>query len=312
MPLLTDIVNSVNCSASAILGTGLKHCKTDIKRVTTLGLIERGLIFDNTKALNLAYIQELQQQNKLIILQGVVEMNDNTAEDTIITRAGSGEKIVAGKNPYEYTAVFDNGLNFHKALTSLSSHRQFDLIMWDSKGDAIFTQNKAGAFKGFTLGMFENGKYTMSNGADASSQSVSFQLINRLEFDERVSWVISENLDYNAQEDLDGINDVAFTFKTFAAGTSLTFKAVSVADNKQISLSGLLKTDLLYTVDGVVTTITTMTESTTEAGLYTLTVPAFIAGKVLKLKTWNTTLMSNAIKLSGVLYESNTATVTVV
>jgi len=69
---------------------------------------------------------------------------------------------------------------------------------------------------------------------------------------------------------------------------------------------------LLYTVDGLVVVPTTLVESTTEAGLYTLTVPAFTVGKVLKLKTWNTLLMCNAIKLSGALYESNLATVTAV
>ena len=306
---LTTIVNSVNCGASEVLGTGLKNCKQDIKRVTTLGLLERGLKFDEARSLELAYIQELQQKGQLIILQGVIELADNTAEDTIITRAGSGEKIVAGKNPYEYTVMFDNGLNFHKALTSLSSHRQYDLIMFDSKGDAIFTQTKAGEFKGFTLGMFENGKYTMSNGTDASAQSVTFQMVNRLEFDERVSWITADNLDYNAQEDLDGVNDVVFTI-TFNSVTSIVFTAKTLADNHQVSLSGLLKTDLLYTVDGVSTTITTLVESTTEAGKYTLTVPAFTAGKVLTLKTWDTTLLKTIINLSDVLYKSNVATVT--
>lgn len=307
---LTNIVNSVNCSASEVLGTGLKNCKQDIKRVTTLGLLERGLKFDEARSLELAYIQELQQKGQLIILQGVVELTDNTAEDTIITRAGSGEKIVAGKNPYEYAVMFDNGLNFHKALTSLSSHRQYDLIMFDSKGDAIFTQTKAGEFKGFTLGMFENGKYTMSNGTDASAQTVTFQMVNRLEFDERVSWITADNLDYNAQEDLDGVNDVVFTMTAPTAGTSIVFTAKTLADNHQVSLSGLLKTDLLYTVDGVTTTITTLTESTTEAGKYTLTVPAFTTGKVLTLKTWDTTLLKTIINLDGTLYKSNVATTT--
>lgn len=310
--MLTTIVNTVNCGASEVLGTGLKNCKQDIKRVTTLGLVERGLKFDEARSFELSYIQELQQKGQMIILQGVVELTDNTAEDTIITRAGSGEKIVAGKNPYEYTVMFDNGLNFHKALTSLSGHRRYDIVMFDSKGDAIFTQTKAGEYKGFTLGMFENGKYTMSNGTDASAQSVTFQMVNRLEFDERVSWITADYLDYNAQEDLDGVNDVVFTMVAPTAGTSIVFDAKTLADNHQVSLSGLLKTDLLYTVDGVVTTITTLVESTTVAGSYTLTVPSFTAGKVLTLKTWDTTLLKTIINLDGVLYKSNVSTATAV
>ena len=303
---LPEIVNTVNCGASEILGTGLKNCKQDIKRVTTLGLVERGLRFIKARSFELAYIQELQQKGQLIILQGVVEMTDNTAEDTIITRAGSGEKIVSGKNPYEYTATFDNGLNFQKALSTLSGHRRFDLVMWDSKGDAFFTQTKAVEYKGFTLGMFENGKYTMSNGADASAQSVTFQLVNRLEFDERVTWINADNLDYNAQEDLDGINDIAISLTAPTAGTTVIFKAKTLADNH--AMSGLGKYALQYTVDGVVTNITTSVESDTEPGTYTLTVPAFTTGKVLTLKTYeDAPLYTDTVALSGVLYKSNVA-----
>ena len=65
------------------------------------------------------------------MLQGVVSFADNTADDNIITREGSGIKVVAGKNPYEYTATFDNGINFHKALTSLSGYNAYDLIVFD-------------------------------------------------------------------------------------------------------------------------------------------------------------------------------------
>jgi len=171
---LIDIVNSVMCGAGDVLGTGTKNCKQDIKRVTTIALIERGYTFADGDIDTLAGVRLLQQKGKAIILNGVVEIADNTADDNIITRTGSGEKIVAGKNPYEYTVTFDNGLAYHKALTTLSSYRGYDIIFFDSKGDVFFTQTKAGLYKGFTLGMFENGKYMMSNGADAASQSVSF------------------------------------------------------------------------------------------------------------------------------------------
>lgn len=310
---LAEIVNSVNCGAGELKGTGLKHCKEDIKRVTTLGLVERGLTFDPSEDFSLAYIRELQQLGKMIILQGVVQMTDNTAEDNIVTREGSNKKVVAGKSPYEYVATFDNGLNFHKALTALSSYKQYDIVMWDSKGDAIFTQTKAGAYKGFTLGMFENGKYTMSNGADASMQAVTFQLDNRLEFDERVSWITSDNLDYNAEEDLDGYNDVTISFVGAAtnAATTLTFNVTSVADNKKVSVAGLVLGDFLYQVDGSTATATLLTASPTISGQYTLTVPALGTGEVLTLRLFDSSLNASIVDVEGVLYKSNVATVTV-
>tara|TARA_R100000541_G_scaffold20190_2_gene30050 strand:+ start:4031 stop:4963 length:933 start_codon:yes stop_codon:yes gene_type:complete len=308
---LIDIVNSVMCGAGDVLGTGTKNCKQDIKRVTTLALIERGYTFADGDIDTLAGVRLLQQKGKAIILNGVVEIADNTAEDNIITRTGSGEKIVAGKNPYEYTVTFDNGLAYHKALTTLSSYRGYDIVFFDSKGDVFFTQTKAGLYKGFTLGMFENGKYMMSNGADAASQSVTFQMINRLEFDERVSWIVSDNLDYNAQEDLDGYNDASITLTAPAdTDTSVSFSIKTVADNHLVSISGLLVSDLVYTVNGATVVPSAITE--VSAGNYTLTVAAVSAADVITLALYDGAANSYIADVDGILYKSNIASTVVV
>lgn len=308
---LIDIVNSVMCGAGDVLGTGTKNCKQDIKRVTTLALIERGYTFVDGDINTLAGVKLLQQKGKAIILQGVVEIADNTADDNVITRTGSGEKIVAGKNPYEYTVTFDNGLAYHKALTTLSSYRGYDIVFFDAKGDVFFTQTKAGLYKGFTLGMFENGKYMMSNGADAASQSVSFQMINRLEFDERVSWIVSDNLDYNATEDLDGYNDASIVLAAPAdAATSVTFSVKTSADNHLVSISGLLLADLVYTVNGATVSPTLLTE--VSVGNYALTVPAVSAAEVITLALFDSAANSYIADVDGALYKSNIATTVVV
>lgn len=308
---LIDIVNSVMCGAGDVLGTGTKNCKQDIKRVTTIALIERGYTFADGDIDTLAGVRLLQQKGKAIILNGVVEIADNTADDNIITRTGSGEKIVAGKNPYEYTVTFDNGLAYHKALTTLSSYRGYDIIFFDSKGDVFFTQTKAGLYKGFTLGMFENGKYMMSNGADAASQSVSFQMINRLEFDERVSWIVSDNLDYNAQEDLDGYNDASISLVAPAdTDTSVSFSIKTVADNHSVSISGLLVSDLVYTVNGATVVPSAINEVST--GNYELTVAALSAADEITLALFDAAANSYIADVDGVLYKSNIATTIVV
>lgn len=312
MAVLTDIVNSINCGAGEAKGSGLYGCKQDIKRTTTLALIQRGYEFQDGEIDTLAGVQLLQQKGKAIVLQGVVEMADNTADDNVVTRTGSGEKVVAGKNPYEYTATFDNGLHFHKALTSLSGHRQYDIVFYDSKGDLFFTQTKAGGYKGFTLGMFENGKYMMSNGADAASQSVTFQLINRLEFDERVSWITADNLDYNASEDLDGYNDA--TLKLTAPSnlaTTLNFSIFTNAVNHKVAIEGLENTDFLYTVNGVTTAISVLTAGVV-AGDYIATVPAVATGEILTLSMFDSVNNAYIINTDGTLFKSNIATTVVV
>ena len=309
---LIDIVNSVMCGASDVLGTGTKNCKQDIKRVTTLALIERGYTFVDGDINTLAGVKLLQQKGKAIILQGVVEIADNTADDNVITRTGSGEKIVAGKNPYEYTVTFDNGLAYHKALTTLSSYRGYDIVFFDEKGDVFFTQTKAGLYKGFTLVMFENGKYMMSNGADAASQSVSFQMINRLEFDERVSWIVSDNLDYNAAEDLDGYNDINIVLTAPAdASNELVASIFTLADNHKVFIGGLDASDFNLTANGVSVTISTVSEIVGVGYSFDVT-SAFATGETVVLSTFDGVNNSYIVNVDGVLYKSNIATTVVV
>jgi len=254
----------------------------------------------------------LQQKGKAIILNGVVEIADNTADDNIITRTGSGEKIVAGKNPYEYTVTFDNGLAYHKALTTLSSYRGYDIIFFDSKGDVFFTQTKAGLYKGFTLGMFENGKYMMSNGADAASQSVSFQMINRLEFDERVSWIVSDNLDYNAQEDLDGYNDVNIVLTAPSdASTVLDIVVSTLSDNHKVSIDGLDISDFVVTVNGSSVSLDVLDSNGNGVYGVNLTAP-LSTSDVVTISLFDSAINSYIVDVDGILYKSNIATTVVV
>jgi len=309
---LIDIVNSVMCGAGDVLGTGTKNCKQDIKRVTTIALIERGYTFADGDIDTLAGVRLLQQKGKAIILNGVVEIADNTADDNIITRTGSGEKIVAGKNPYEYTVTFDNGLAYHKALTTLSSYRGYDIIFFDSKGDVFFTQTKAGLYKGFTLGMFENGKYMMSNGADAASQSVSFQMINRLEFDERVSWIVSDNLDYNAQEDLDGYNDVNIVLTAPSdASTVLDIAVSTLSDNHKVSIDGLDISDFVVTVNGSSVSLDVLDSNGNGVYGVNLTAP-LSTSDVVTISLFDSAINSYIVDVDGILYKSNIATTVVV
>lgn len=309
---LIDIVNSVMCGAGDVLGTGTKNCKQDIKRVTTIALIERGYTFADGDIDTLAGVRLLQQKGKAIILNGVVEIADNTADDNIITRTGSGEKIVAGKNPYEYTVTFDNGLAYHKALTTLSSYRGYDIIFFDSKGDVFFTQTKAGLYKGFTLGMFENGKYMMSNGADAASQSVSFQMINRLEFDERVSWIVSDNLDYNAQEDLDGYNDVNIVLTAPSdTDTVLDIVVSTLSDNHKVSIDGLDISDFVVTVNGSSVSLDVLDSNGNGVYGVNLTAP-LSTSDVVTISLFDSAINSYIVDVDGILYKSNIATTVVV
>lgn len=289
-------INTVNCGANGVLGTGLAGCRIDRKRVTALGLLQKGYILD--QEINKDYMRSLQEDGTLIMLQGVVSFEDSTADDNIITRAGSGIKVVAGKNPYEHTVTFDNGINFHKALTSLSGYGDYDLILFDVDNSMFFTVTKSGNPKGFTLGMFENGKYMGANGTDASSQTITLQLIERAEIDERMSWKTSEFLDFSYGE-LTGVNEVLITVDPIVAGTSIVLSAFLL--DKTHPVEGLLFGDFTVTKNGVANNPTVATYSALTKK-YTLTVGAMIATDIVEVS-----LNGIILTLADVLYKSNVA-----
>lgn len=297
---LEEQINKIDCSGAGVIGTGLAGCRIDRKRVTALGLLKKGFVF--AEEITKAYLRELQQDGTLIMLQGVVSFADNTSEDTILTREGSGEKVVAGKMPYEYAATFDNGINFHKALTSLSSHNAYDLVLFDVDNTMFGTTPKTGGLKGLTLGMFENGKYTGSNGKDAASQTVSFQLTQRIEWDMYAGWITNEYLDFIYTE-LTGINEVLVTVAPIVtASTTITVDAYLL--DKTHSVDGLLTGDFELTRNGAPLAQTVTQNPTTKK--YVFTVTANTTADIVTARIKNTILTP-----LDVLYKSNTVTVVV-
>lgn len=300
MSLETQI-NTVNCGASGVLGTGLAGCRQDRKRVTALGLVEKGFVF--AQEIDKDYMRSLQEDGTLIMLQGVVSFEDSTADDNIITRAGSGIKVVAGKNPYEHTVTFDNGINFHKALTSLSGYGNYDLILFDVDNSMFFTVTKSGNPKGFTLGMFENGKYMGANGTDASSQSILLQLIDRAEIDERMSWITSSELDFSYAE-LTGVNEVLVSvYPIVTASTTILVSAFLL--DKTHPVEGLLVGDFSVIRNGVSVVPSAVAYNST-AKKYTLTVTANTTADIVEVS-----LNDIVLTLADVLYKSNAAAVVV-
>lgn len=295
--MLEDQINKVDCSGAGVLGTGLAGCRMDRKRVTALGLLKKGFVF--AEEITKEYMRELQQNGTLIMLQGVVSFVDNTAEDTIVTREGSGEKVVAGKMPYEYAATFDNGINFHKALTTLSSNNAYDLILFDVDNTLFGTAPKSGGFKGLTLGMFENGKYTGSNGTDAASQTVTFQLTQRIEWDMYAAWVANSELDFIYTE-LTGVNEVLVSVSSTPPGTFIEASAYLL--DKTHTVDGLLVGDFELTKNGSIIVPSAVSQDPLSKN-YMFTVSALVAADIITVRIKNTILTP-----LDVLYKSNTAT----
>ncbi|MCY7291344.1 MAG: hypothetical protein LH615_04095 [Ferruginibacter sp.] len=307
--MLIDQLNVVDCSSGASKGAGLAGCKKDMKRVTTIGLLQKGYRFPLT-GVTKALLLLLIKKGTLKILKGVENFEDTTAEHSYETVAGSGIKKLILKNPYEYNASFDNGIDFNKALNSIAGKGQFDLILWDVEDQMWVTQTKSGDVKGFDLGIHEAGNYKGNDGTKASSQMLTFQLNDRGEIDDRIANILA--VDYSPTE-LDDFNDVLLTINPVAP-LATTLVAKAMLNDKSHFADGLVNTNFRLKKNGNVIAISpSQVVADSSAKTYTFTITAAAVNDVYTLETYDSTDQTNVIlNPLGFLYKSNLATVTVI
>ena len=308
MGLISAVVNNLSCGANSQLGTGTKFCPQDIENPRVVVFAEKGTKFAPSDDLTLSAIQELQQKGKLIVLSGVVSFTDNTAENTTGTRESTGIKYTTLLNPYDFTFTFDNGLHFHKALTKLEGSKNYDMFIFDVKNDMFGALDRQGNFRGLDCQYVGVGGYKIGM---ENSQSLMVQ-ISRTQFDSDVAFVSNENLDFTAEQDLDGYNDIEIQLIAPTSGTTaLGFKVYAKSNNKLIPLQGFGVSDLLCKIGSSTVIPTTLTVSSPE-GNYAIDVPSMALGQVVTLQLFDSAINASIINLDGSLYKSNVATTVVV
>lgn len=308
MGLINAVVNNLSCGANSQLGTGTKFCPQDIENPRVVVFAEKGTKFAPSDDLTLSAIQKLQQKGKLIVLSGVVSFTDNTAENTTGTRESTGIKYTTLLNPYDFTFTFDNGLHFHKALTKLEGSKNYDMFIFDGKNDKFGALDRQGNFRGFDCQYIGVGGYKIGM---ENSQSLMVQ-ISRTQFDSDVAFISNENLDFTAEQDLDGYNDIEITLTAPTnAATTLAIKVYAKSNNKLVALTGLAEEDFLLKADGVTVTIIALAAGTND-GEYTLTSAGYTTGDNVSLQLFDSVLNASIINLDGSLYKSNVATTVVV
>ena len=301
MATINEIINKVNCGQGSLLGTGGKFCPIDIETPTVLVAIEKGLKVPTGEDFNLQYVRDLQQKSKAFVFAGVVGFADNTAEDEMGTREATGEKYLTMKAPYDLSFTFDRGLYSYKALSKFESNSRYDYWIFDVNDNMFCAIDKAGNLRGLDGLILNIGKYGIGK---ENSQMMTIQ-IRRTSFDNDVAWITAENLDFSAQQDLDGHNDVTLKVTAPTAGaTTIKFSVNANSNNKLVPLEGLVLADVLVKVNGTTVAATLLTELP-EVGSYTVTVPALVLADVVTVELYDALLNASIINLDGVLYKSN-------
>jgi hypothetical protein len=305
-PELLAQLGIINCDGADVRGAGLAGCRINIKRVTTLLLFSPSYIIE--EEVNLALIHQLEQEGKVKILQGVVTFADSTPDFSVTTFDGSGIKTLLQEFPYEYTATFDNGVNFQKALSSISGEGNFRLGFMDVDNKIWITRSLSGDIRGFGLTMHQKGNYKGNTGAAVASETMFFQLSDRSEVDDRMDWITPT--DFTAS-DLDDYNDISLTIDPMQVGDTTLVFTPKLADNTHL-VEGTVITNWKFTktTSGVTTTVTpTGLSYVTNPGKITVTIPAAVLADVWTVQTFNSTL-GTEITLTpvGILIKSPVAT----
>lgn len=308
MATLGEILNLVNCGAGNVLGTGLKGCKPFFKKATSIWLTTQGFKFDSSQTLNEEYIQTLQSQGKLIVLNGIRTFTDNTPDDTI-DELEDGTKQIARLGLYEFSLQFMNGMYFDTAINSLNSYGNYDVTFIDREGSILGTKHLDGSLKGFTLGMFQKTKFSWATDSQAEREGIMFQMLERTEFDDDKVYIQNKQLDFNPNK-VGGVNELVVDFAAVPVNldTTVSVKVVNKMDNKPFS--GLVFGNFLLKKNGATSNPTASTEPT--PGTYSLTVSSLATNDVLEISVYDNVNNRAVIKLDTDLYKSNTDTVTVV
>ena len=306
--MLVDQIDKLACGAIDALGTGQQACPIDWDRISTVKLTPRGLGYTDID--NLVNVRKAQQSGKAIIINNVDRFALVPQEVTIDTTDGSGKKTVSGELPYEYELMFKNqGLNFWKAMRSLDSAGVYDITFYDVEGNEFFTRSKAGLPKGFGSYLIKTGQYKGKEGNSPAEFKTIIQLSDYKEM-ERMAYISSDELDYSAQSDLEGVNSVSLIASPLiTAATSLVVTTTLL--DKTHFVDGLLVTNWRLRKNGVVVAISAITANAVN-NTYTLTIPAASAG-TYTVDLFDSVLGVSVIQVAtGLLFKSNVATVIVV
>lgn len=309
--LVGTIKNRLNCGLSA-LGTGTNNCAFEIKLINGIYAIKRGTLIADADDFDKDYVQALIQQGTVIPLIEAIGLTDDSADDTIQTTQ-SGVEIKANLGRYKFTLEYKKGEYFNKAMSSLDSFGAFDVILVDEAGNWLMTENLSGVSKGLKCGMFSPMKTKLNDGAVATSKSVTFQLLDRSEWDDRLVWFSATETGFSPIE-ADGINDITMSFEAEPANldTTLVINLVSAADNTT-ALAGLVDANFLVNVADT-PVATTWVETPTIPGQYTGTLAALATNDDVDVQLWDATVtpQANVILVGDFPYRSNKLEATVV
>lgn len=312
MTLEQIVDKKLSCGGGQNADTGKLGCQ--IEWGTPLHVIgmTKGTIIPKETEFNKAYIDSQIQLGKFFPLIGAEQFDRESSEDSVTTNSRNVERInVLGLPKYKFT--YEEGHEFYREMSKLTSFKALDFIFADEEGNWKMAVTSTGDYKGFSAGQ-AIALLTMekTQGGASESKAFSIQLIDRQQWDYNYAFALRSSLDFSPEE-IDGVNRVTISYKQVPSATDTTIIVnVALKSDGLTPVEGLLVDDFIYTVNGVSEAITTVVESPTIPGEYTLTVAAVTLAEVVGVGTFDATVNKYVVLSNGTLYRGEIVTETVV
>lgn len=308
MASILDIINKGAGGTGVVLG--LSNEKQILKKLTSPRSLWAFAPGASLTGDLLTDVRTLQKQGKLKILRGVNTTEENGDDDNIETLDDTTKQLT-NKGKYAFMSSFTNGLDFNKAMASLSGFGSWNIAFVTSKGDLFGTTDAAGNFTGFDTGMLENGKLGFGTTSEGQKEYINFQFLDRDEVDSEFAFIDRQNLSYNPLK-IEDITQSVVSYVNTPSDTDTTITVKVTTSDNATAVEGLDYTYFLRTSDAATENPTAGDDSVT-AGTYVLTVAAISTGEVETIRLYDNANNRGIIEdPDGDLYQSNTATETAV
>ena len=303
MAVLSTIANKNHKCSGDSSKTGKLGCQKEFGTPLHFIALKKGTVVPKATDLTLVYTNNLIQTNLAVPLIDASSFEDLSAEDTVSTNARGVERQNLDGLP-KYSLRFEEGHEFYRQLSKMTSFKAWDFIVGDDKGNWKFAVDSNGDYTGFKAGqVVAQMTTTKVQGGDPESKAITVQFIDRNQWD--VDYVIFDPNDLGFQpDDIQGVNGVTISYVNIPSNgeTELVVKPVLNSDNDTF-VSGTLLENYKVTYAGVTQVVSNITE--VDGVSVTLTVPSLTGGEKVEVYMYDSIKNVRNIDLGGVLYCSN-------
>lgn len=260
------------CIGGSSRGTGLGDCVKQFGDLQGIDLYNKAWFIDTTSGdvPDEAAYKALIAAETVYPLNGLYNFEQNTPDNEFATGStGKKSEVRAGKP--EYTVSFDSGNCFHKNVYDKKGKDRWDIAFKFETGVAFATDVSETKLKAFDNGMFSVSTFKFLQGTDPEMTTVTFQLNNAIEMNQRVVFYTWDELGYDMNQ-INGAINAKLTYST--APTASVTVSVFVKDdcNRSVTVLGLEAGD--FVLGGTQASATTISGVAYNAGTgaYDLTV----------------------------------------